>query len=173
MARAFVQPKYQSAQMGRKALFALDNLWDGIGGLVATDPSVKYLSGKVTIYSSSPELSRKAMIYYLDKSFGDREGLIRSKRPELCTPEQAEMFEELFTGADYKENYQILNNFVKSMGDTIPPLIHSYIGLSPTMKTFGTTFDPDFGDCYDTAMIITIADVYKEKYDRYIASFFA
>jgi hypothetical protein len=39
------------------------------------------------------------------------------------------------------------------------------------MKTFGTTFDPDFGDCYDTAMIITIADIYKEKYDRYIASF--
>jgi hypothetical protein len=172
MARAFVQPKYQSAQMGRKALFALDNLWDGIGGLVATDPSVKYLSGKVTIYSSSPELSRKAMVYYLDKYFGDREGLITSKNPELWTPEQAEMFDEMFTGATYKENYQILNNYVKSMGDTIPPLIHSYIGLSETMKTFGTTFDPDFGDCYDTAMIITIADIYKEKYDRYIASYF-
>ena len=171
MARAFVQPKYQSAQMGRKALFALDNLWDGIGGLVATDPTVKYLSGKVTIYSSSPELSRKAMVYYLDKHFGDREGLITSKNPETWTAEQAEMFEEMFTGANYKEDYQILNNYVKSMGDTIPPLIHSYIGLSETMKTFGTTFDPDFGDCYDTAMIITIADIYQEKYDRYIASF--
>ena len=171
MARAFVQPKYQSAEMGRKSLFALDNLWDGIGGLVASDPSVKYLSGKVTIYSSSPELSRKAMVYYLDKHFGDREGLITSKNPETWTAEQAEMFEEMFTGANYKEDYQILNNYVKSMGDTIPPLIHSYIGLSETMKTFGTTFDPDFGDCYDTAMIITIADIYKEKYDRYISSF--
>ena len=172
MARAFVQPKYQSAQMGRKALFALDNLWDGIGGLVATDPSVKYLSGKVTIYSSSPELSRKAMVYYLDKFFGDREGLITSKNPERWTSEQAQMFDEMFTGANYKENYQILNNYVKSMGATIPPLIHSYIGVSDTMKTFGTTFDPDFGDCYDTAMMITIADIYKEKYDRYIASYF-
>ena len=168
MARAFVQPKYQSAQMGRKALFALDNLWDGIGGLVASDPSVKYLTGKVTIYSSSPELSRKAMVYYLDKHFGDREGLITSKNPERWTPEQAEMFDEMFTGASYKENYQILNNYVKSLGDTIPPLIHSYIGLSPTMKTFGTTFDPDFGDCYDTAMMITIADIYEEKSSRYI-----
>ena len=172
MARAFVQPKYQSAQMGRKALFALDNLWDGIGGLVATDPDVKYLSGKVTIYSSSPELSRKAMVYYLDKFFGDREGLITSKNPERWTPEQAEMFEEMFSGAGYKENYQILNNYVKSLGDTIPPLIHSYIGLSETMKTFRTTFDPDFGDCYDTAMIITIADIYKEKRERYIDSYF-
>lgn len=171
MARAFVQPKYQSAQAGRKALFALDNLWDGIGGVVASDPSVKYLSGKVTIYNSSPELSRKAMVYYLDKSFGDRRGLITSKNPETWTDEQAEMFEEMFCGANYKENYQILNNYVKSMGDSIPPLIHLYIGLSETMKTFGTTFDPDFGDCYDTAMLITIADIYQEKYDRYIDSY--
>jgi hypothetical protein len=171
MARAFVQPKYQSAQAGRKALFALDNLWDGIGGLIATDPSVKYLAGKVTIYSSSPELSRKAMIYYLDMCFGDRKGLITSKNPETCTAEQIEMFREMFTGADYKENYQILNNYVKSFGDTIPPLIHSYIGLSSSMKTFGTTFDPDFGDCYDTAMMITIADIYQEKAERYIDSY--
>ena len=171
LGRSFVSPEYQSSKAGAKAIFALDNLWDGIGGLVATDPTVKYLSGKVTIYSSSPELSRKAMVYYLDKHFGDREGLITSKNPETWTAEQAEMFEEMFTGANYKEDYQILNNYVKSMGDTIPPLIHSYIGLSETMKTFGTTFDPDFGDCYDTAMIITIADIYQEKYDRYIASF--
>ena len=168
MARAFVQPKYQSAQMGRKALFALDNLWDGIGAIVASDPSVRYLAGKVTIYSSSPELSRKAMVYYLDKFFGDREGLITSKNPERWTAEQAEMFDEMFTGATIKENYQILNIFVKSLGDTIPPLIHSYIVLSDTMKTFGTTFDPDFGDCYDTAMMITVADIYKEKFSRYI-----
>lgn len=171
MARAFIQPKYQSAQAGRKALFALDNLWDGIGGLVASDPTVKYLSGKVTIYSSSPDMSRKAMIYYLDKYFGDREGLITSKRPETCTEEEARFFEEMFTGADYKENYIILNNYVKSMGDTIPPLIHSYIGLSPTMKTFGTTFDPDFGDCYDTAMLITVGDIYSDKFSRYIDSY--
>ena len=171
MARAFVQPKYQSAQAGRKALFALDNLWDGIGGIVASDPSVKYLSGKVTIYSSSPDMSRKAMIYYLDKHFGDREGLITSKRPEICTAEEAEYFEEMFNGASYKENYLILNNYVKSLGDTIPPLIHSYIGLSSTMKTFGTTFDPDFGDCYDTAMLITVADIYDDKFSRYIDSY--
>ena len=171
MARAFVQPKYQSAQAGRKALFALDNLWEGIGGVVASNPDVKYLTGKVTIYSSSPELSRKAMIYYLDMSFGDREGLLMSKNPELWTPQQEDFFKELFTGDGYKENYLILNNFVKSFNDTIPPLIHLYVGLSPTMKTFGTTFDPDFGDCYDTAMMITVSDIYKEKFDRYIGSF--
>ena len=172
MARAFIQPKYQSAQGGLKALFALDNLWDGIGGIVATDPSIKYLAGKVTIYSTSPDMSRKAMIYYLDKFFGDREGLLTSKRRETCTEEEAAFFEEMFNAEDYNENYKILNNYVKSMNDSIPPLIHSYINLSPSMKTFGTTFDPDFGDCYDTAMMITLDDIYPEKRQRYIDSFF-
>lgn len=172
MARAFIQPKYQSAAMGRKALFALDNLWDGIGGIVATDPSVRYLAGKVTIYSSSPDMSRKAMIWYLDHYLGDREGLLTSKRPETWTEEEDALFSEMFEGQDYKAGYITLNNYVKSLNDTIPPLIHSYIGLSETMKTFGTTFDPDFGDCYDTAMMITIDDIYQEKKDRYIKTFF-
>lgn len=172
MARAFVQPKYQDPAMGRKALFALDNIWDGIGGLVATSPDVKYLAGKVTIYSSSPEMSRKAMIYYLDRFFGDKEHLLTSKHPETCTPEEKAEFDKMFCGTDAKENYKILNNYVKSLNDNIPPLIHSYIELSSSMRTFGTTFDPDFGDAYDTAMIITLADVYEPKRKRYIDSMY-
>lgn len=172
MARAWVQPMYQNPAMGRKALFALDNLWDGIGGLVATSPDVKYLAGKVTIYSSSPEMSRKAMIYYLERFFGDKEHLLTSKRPETFTNAERAGFDKLFCGADAKENYKILNSYVKSLGDTIPPLIHSYMELSSSMRTFGTTFDPEFGDVYDTAMIITLADVYGPKRKRYIESMY-
>lgn len=158
--------------MGRKALFALDNLWDGIGGLVATSPDVKYLAGKVTIYSSSPDMSRKAMIYYLDRFFGDKENLLTSKRKEECSAEEKAFFDGMFNAPDAKENYKILNAYVKSLGDNIPPLIHSYIELSSSMRTFGTTLDPDFGDAYDTAMIITLADVYEPKRKRYIDSMY-
>jgi hypothetical protein len=33
LGRSFVQPHYQSSKAGSKSLFALDNLWDGLGGL--------------------------------------------------------------------------------------------------------------------------------------------
>ena len=65
----------------------------------------------------------------------------------------------------------MVNNYVKEHGEIIPPLIHSYIELSPSMKTFGTCLDKDFGDVYDTAMMITIADVYPAKIERYVKSF--
>lgn len=171
MARAFVQPKYQSAEMGRKSLFALDNLWDGIGGLVASDPTVKYLAGKVSVYSASPIEVRKAIFYYLEKFFGDKEGLLVGKNAEKFTAEERMMLDELFCAEDAKENYKILNAYVKAHADSIPPLIHSYIELSSSMKTFGTMFDPDFGDVYDTAMLITLADVYEAKRKRYIDSY--
>lgn len=167
MARAFVQPKYQSAQMGRKSLFALDNLWDGIGALVASG-DVRYLAGKVTVYSTTPRLSRNAILYFLQKSFGDKEGLLTGKWPETYTDEEIIFYDNLFSASTYQENYKILNTFVKEHGESIPPLIHSYMELSPTMRTFGTCFDKDFGDVYDTAMMITIADVYPAKIERYV-----
>lgn len=172
MARAFVQPKYQSAQMGRKSLFALDNLWDGIGAIVATNPDVRYLAGKVSVYSTTPQLPRNAILYFLHKSFGDKEGLLTGKWALEYTPEEVEFYENLFTGVTYQENYKILNGFMKEQGANIPPLIHSYMELSSSMKTFGTCFDKDFGDVYDTAMIITIADIYPAKKERYIESYF-
>jgi hypothetical protein len=50
LGRSFVQPDYQSSKAGSKALFALDNLWDGLGALMIDYPDVKYYFGKVTMY---------------------------------------------------------------------------------------------------------------------------
>lgn len=170
MARAFVQPMYQSAKMGRKSLYALDNLWDGIGALVVVY-DVKYLVGKVTIYSPSPVMSRRAMVYFLKKFFQTNENLLIGKNPETLTEDESAFFDEMFKDGTPKENYKVLNNYVKSLGDVVPPFIHLYMDLSPTMRTFGTVFDPDFGDAYDSFLMITLADIYPEKEKRYIQSY--
>ncbi len=168
MARAWVQPKYQTREMGVKSLFALDNIWDGIGGLIAKDPSVKYLMGKVSMFATSPRPSLEAMIYFLEKFCGDKENLITGINPELVSEQRKAELDEMFCGETLQENYKILNNYVTGLGDKVPPLIHLYLNLSSSMKTFGTVMDPDFGEEFDTAMIISVADIYPEKYKRYI-----
>ncbi|MGM0408228.1 MAG: GNAT family N-acetyltransferase, partial [Bacteroidota bacterium] len=40
LGRSFIQPKFQSASAGKKGLFALDNLWDGLGALVVDNPQI-------------------------------------------------------------------------------------------------------------------------------------
>ena len=52
LGRSFVTLEYQSSRMGTKGLFALDNLWDGLGALTVIEPNVKYLFGKFTMFST-------------------------------------------------------------------------------------------------------------------------
>ncbi len=170
MARAWVQPKYQAREMGVKSLFALDNIWDGIGGLIARDPSIKYLMGKVSMFATSPRPSLEAMIYFLEKFCGDRENLIEGINPEVVSDERKAELDGLFCGETLMDNYKILNNYVSGLGDKIPPLIHLYLNLSSSMKTYGTVMDPEFGDEYDNEMIISVADIHFAKYQRYIQS---
>ncbi|MBP7965200.1 MAG: GNAT family N-acetyltransferase [Paludibacteraceae bacterium] len=171
MARAFVQPKYQSSQMGVKSLFALDNLWDGIGALIALIDDVKYLLGKVTIYPQMKAEARYAIIYFMSKFFGNESNMIVPKTP-LFVPEKLQKeLDGYFTEVDPKDNFRLLNTYVKEQKETIPPLIHAYIKLSSSMQTYGTAQDPDFGNIYDTGMIITIDDIYDAKRDRYVETF--
>ena len=50
LGRSFVRLEYQSSKAGAKAIFALDNLWDGLGALTVVYPEIKYLFGKMTMY---------------------------------------------------------------------------------------------------------------------------
>lgn len=171
MARAWVQPKYRSREMGRKSLYALDNLWDGIGGLIAKHPEVKYLAGKVSLFVNQPEKSRNAVIYFMDKYLSGGKSVV-PKRPEIISPEDKKEYDTIFTQDDAIENYKLLAKYVKSHQDSIPPMINMYFNLSPTMQTFGTVCDPDFGEVYDTFMMITLDDVYPDKKDRYVNPYF-
>ena len=46
LGRSFVQPAYQSTSRLSKGIYALDNLWDGLGTLVINNPTKKYFFGK-------------------------------------------------------------------------------------------------------------------------------
>ena len=49
LGRSFVSLEYQNTgKHASKSLFALDNLWDGLGALTVIKPNVKYFFGKMT-----------------------------------------------------------------------------------------------------------------------------
>ena len=73
LGRSFVTLEYQSTRAGSKGLFALDNLWDGLGALTVVMPNVKYFFGKVTMYPSYHRQGRDMILYFLKKHFGDKD----------------------------------------------------------------------------------------------------
>lgn len=167
LGRSFVQPDYQSSRRSVKGIFALDNLWDGLGGLVAKYPDVKYLFGKVTMYTSYNVEARNMLHHFLQKYFPDKEELVRPIEPLDLKMDEKKM-QEVFSGENYNADYKILSREVRALGETIPPLINSYMNLSPTMKTFGCAINHEFGAVEETGILLTIADIYPEKVDRHI-----
>jgi Acetyltransferase (GNAT) domain len=170
LGRSFVQPSYQSSKSSRKGIFALDNLWDGLGALVANNADVKYFFGKVTMYPHFNVEARNILLYFLERFFPDKTKLITLINP-LDTKIDYKKYDGIFIGNDYKENYKILNTKVRELGENIPPLINSYMNLSPTMKTFGTSLNPYFGDVEETAIMLTIPDIYDSKIERYVGTY--
>lgn len=170
LGRSFVHPDYQSKAMGRKSLFALDNLWDGLGALMLDNNHLKYLFGKVTMYTHFNQKARNMILYFLNKHFNDPDRLVIPKYPANIEIPVDEM-KKLFRGWRYKDNYKILSREVRNLGENIPPLINAYMKLSPTMRTFGTFMNHSFGDVEETGIMITMRDMYVEKINRHLASY--
>jgi hypothetical protein len=170
LGRSFVQPHYQSSKAGAKALFALDNLWDGLGALIVDHPEIKYFFGKVTMYTHFHTKARNLIMYFFLKYFKDHENLVTPIHP-LDLGINMEEMERVFNGGSYKEDYKILSQKVREFGENIPPLINSYMNLSPSMKTFGTVINDSFGDVEETGIILTISDIYEAKTDRHIETY--
>ncbi len=167
LGRSWVQPKYQPANNPRKGLFALDNLWDGLGAIAVTHPHIKYFFGKVTMYSDYNTEARDALLYFMDLFFPDSENLVVPINPLKSTTGLSEI-KELLKDKDFKEGIKTLNQFVRARGENIPPLINSYMQLSATMKSFGTAANPDFGAVEETGILVKIEDIYTEKRERYL-----
>lgn len=170
LGRSFVQPAYQSSKAGAKALFALDNLWDGLGALTVNHPGLKYFFGKVTMYTHFNTEARDLIQFFFKKYFSDRENLVYPRKPVNFDYDVAEM-NKLFSGDDYREDYKILVQSVRKYGENVPPLINAYMNLSPSMKTFGTAENEGFGDVLETGIIVTIKDIYEAKRDRHIETY--
>lgn len=170
LGRSFVSLPYQSSRMGAKSLFALDNLWDGLGAITVIRPNIRYYFGKMTMYPSYIRKGRDMILYFLKKYFDDKEKLIIPLKPLVIETNEAEL-EQLFCMNSFKEDYRILNREIRKLGYNIPPLVNAYMGLSPTMKLFGTAINYGFGDVEETGILISIDEIFEEKKKRHIDSF--
>lgn len=170
LGRAFVSLEYQSTRMGAKSLFALDNLWDGLGALTVVIPDVKYLFGKVTMYPSYLTRARDMILYFLKKHFPDKDTLVYPVTPVRLETSDEEL-SAIFNKDTFNEDYRTLKQEVHKYGLAIPPMINAYMGLSPTMKIFGTAVNHDFGNVEETGLLIAVDELRSDKRMRYIESF--
>lgn len=168
LGRSFVQPEYQPSKSLSKGMYSLDNLWDGLGSLVDVLPTAKYYFGKVTMYPQLERTSRDMILYFIQRHFPDKEGLV-TPRPELDLPilSDRDWLASIFNSDNYRDDYKTLVKQVRERGAAVPPLVNAYMNLSPTLRSFGTALNPGFGQVEETGMLVTIGDMFEEKSKRH------
>jgi hypothetical protein len=172
LGRSFVSVEYQSSKAGAKSLYALDNLFDGIAALgVLYKKRIKYFFGKATIYTEYPDEARELIMCFLRKYFGKGHRLLKIRKEVKVDRRTRRRYYRLFRGLDFKEGYRVLKAEVQKHGVSIPPLVNTYMNLSPTMIYFGTGINDEFGDVYDSGILVTFNDMYPEKRKRHLDSF--
>ncbi|MDE6268674.1 MAG: GNAT family N-acetyltransferase [Muribaculaceae bacterium] len=172
LGRSFVRLEFQSSRAGNrgKAIFVLDNLWDGLGALTVLHPEVKYLFGKMTMYPNYNADCRNMILYFLMKYFPDSDALVTPLTP-LATGMDLNEMAKNFTADNFKGDYRILNTLIREYGINIPPLVNAYMSLSPTMKVFGTAINHEFGEVEETGIFLAISDIFEDKKQRHIGTF--
>ena len=170
LGRSFVSPEYQSSKAGAKALFALDNLWDGVGALGIINPTMKYFFGKMTMYPEYNRQARDLIQTFVFKHFEDKDNLVTPIDPlRIETPKS--YMDSILTEDEFKDDYKLLNTEVRRLGENIPPLVNSYMSLSPTMKTFGGGINHEFSEAEETCILIAFDEIHEAKKARHIDSY--
>ncbi len=176
LSRSFIRPEYQSSENGMKSLYSLDNLFDGLGGLIMLYKGrMEYFFGKMTIYPSFPEEGLQMLLYFLNKHFGIKENGLRGRIDRMVIPKKpirmkfSKKFKDLFTEDDFRDDYKILKREIQQMGVNIPPLVNTYMNLSPTMKSFGAGINDEFGDVIEAGILIKFDEMHPEKTRRHLS----
>ncbi|MCI2082991.1 MAG: GNAT family N-acetyltransferase [Bacteroidales bacterium] len=167
LGRSFVQPMYQRLNLRRKGIYAVDNLWDGLGALMVKYPEYKYFFGKVTMYKDYDVIARNFLLNFMKIYFPDPDKLVTCIEP-LDIDEANPIYSEPYAGLPVDEAFHKMQHEVRAHGEQVPPLINSYISLSDTMRTFGTCNNYGFGGVEETGILIYIPDIKTEKAERHV-----
>lgn len=166
LGRAWIQPKYQATAKNIRYIYALDNLWDGLGGLILQYPEIKYFYGKITLFPNYKSEARNILYWFLDHYLMDKENLMEPIHKTIS----ANHFDYNalgFKGTDYTSDLKTLSLVLRQLGEFIPPLVSAYLNLTDQIKVFGTVFCPDFGNTYETGIMLRIKDIKEEMLKRY------
>jgi hypothetical protein len=150
----------------KNALFALDNLWEGLVSLINRYPGIDFFFGKMTIYSKYKPAARSLLLWFLDSYFRDNVNLAIPRCPVSFDHQIADGIP--FRGNDLTHDLKLLIKELKNINENIPPMIKGYINLSDKIIITGTMLNQYFGNVCETGIIIRISDIYPEKLARYV-----
>ena len=166
LGRTFISPEYQRGA-NTLTLYTLDSLWEGLSAVVTAN-DVNYLFGRVTLYPSLGAKARNLLMGFMRFAYPSDGSLMQAYK---CKPVEMEReeYDRIFVGATLRDNYKILLSRMRELGALPPPIISSYMRLSPSMQVFDSYENWDLGGVVETAIMVCVEDFYDDVKRRYLS----
>lgn len=162
LGRSFVQPKYWGTR-------ALDYLWFGIGAYLKHNPQIKYMFGPVSLSENYPQYAKELIVDFYTNYFPHKTKFVKCvNKFEYETTDIA--LDNPLEFKNYKDDLKLLKNKLKSMDLTVPTLYKQYgeLCIEGGVEFHGFNVDPDFSNCIDGFIIVSIDKMKQSKLDRYV-----
>lgn len=164
LGRSFVSVEYQR-RANAKSIFVLDSLWEGLARVVEREHA-DYLFGRVTLYPALGVRARNLIVGFMRYVFPASERWLVAREP-LAVGLSRRWLRRCFVAESPRDNYRILLGRMRKMRRAVPPMISSYMRLSPTMQTFDAYRNDDLGGVVECGIMLTLADLYEDVKKRY------
>ncbi len=154
----------------KKKRFGLWSIWSGLGVVIAELSEMQFFFGKLTITSSYPPEVRQVLFDFCHCVLPGRPHLVCPKA-ELAVPRHTPTLGEFHRDDGFQLNCKKLQDQLKRWGLPIPPLMHAYLGLTEKIETFGTVVNPQFGNAFETALLLPIREINVKRRQQFIDNY--
>lgn len=165
LGRSFISTQYQ-LRHNRKSIYTLDTLWQGIGA-ITYQHNIRHLLGRVTIYPTLDIRAQQLILGFMHHSYRHTPQLLHPLHP-IDIEMTEESYADLFPSTKSHDRYLMLISLLRTMGHSLPPIISSYMRLSPSMHYFGSYINSDLGNTPEAAIMLSVADFYDDVKRRYL-----
>lgn len=125
--------------------------------------------GPVSISGTFPKIAKDMLIFYYSHYFKNDEEIIEAKMPYQYSSHIQDL-KDIFDLDDRKKDFKVLKSSLNSMGVTVPTLFKQYSDICEEggVKFLGFNVDPDFSDCVDGFILVSVKEIKANARKRYI-----
>ena len=151
-------------QQARRRTLGLFAIWTGLHALLNEHAELRYFFGNVSLYASMDVFARDLLIAFLEQHYRPPEPMLlahetlrhrvdpqaRAQIPRTVRPDPA-------------ERVRLLRELIAPLGEQIPPILQSYMGLSHEIWFGETARDADFGNALEIGLVVPVAAIQRSR----------
>ncbi|RTE85894.1 MULTISPECIES: GNAT family N-acetyltransferase [Gammaproteobacteria] len=162
LGRSVVNPEAKKKTLG---FFAV---WQGLGALIQAYPQMSCFFGNVTLYKTLGEDVLNTIVGYCETWYAPTTPLLTAKSGlQFSSRSEVAKAVQQVDSESSNQRIQRLKEALDALGERVPPILQSYMGLGANIYMGQTALDADFGEAFELGIVVPIKAIPAEVLEKF------